>query len=86
MLTDPDKHFTGNREPAYEKFSDEVYREDPTQDILDWLQPFTVDLEDLEIHVLAHSSDRVNSDSEGDASKEEISKSMHRIHTNFRKY
>ena len=49
--------------------SDEMYNEDPTQGILDWLQPFTVDLEDLEMHVLAHSSEREISDSEGDASK-----------------
>ena len=35
----------------------------------DWLQPFTVNLEDLETHVPAHSSERENSDSEGDASK-----------------
>ena len=46
-----------------------MYNEDPTQGILDWLQPFTVDLEDLEMHVLAHSSEREISDSEGDASK-----------------
>ena len=31
-------------------------KEDPTQGIPDWLQPFTVNLEDLEAHVLAHSS------------------------------
>ena len=29
-------------------FSDEMYKEDPTQDIPDWLQPVTVNLEDLE--------------------------------------
>ena len=44
-------------------------KEDPTQGILDWLQPFTENLEDLETHVPAHSSERENSDSEGDASK-----------------
>ena len=48
MLTDPDKQATGNREPAFEKFSDEMYREDPTRGIPDWLQSFTVNLEDLE--------------------------------------
>ena len=48
MLTDPDKQATGNREPAYEKFSDEMYKEDPAQAIPNWLQPFTVNLEDLE--------------------------------------
>ena len=46
-----------------------MYKEDPTQGILDWLQPFTVNLEDLQAHVLAHSSERVISDSEGHASK-----------------
>ena len=69
MLTDPDKQSTGNHEPA-----DETNKEDPTQGIPDWLQPFTVDLEDLEAHVLAHSSARENSDSEGDASKVERQK------------
>ena len=29
-------------------FSDKIYKEDPTQGILDWLQPLTVNLEDLE--------------------------------------
>ena len=35
----------------------------------DWLQPFTVNLEDLETHVPAHSFERDNPGSEGDASK-----------------
>ena len=63
MLTDHDKQATGKREPA-----NEMNKEDPTQGIPVWLQPFTVNLEDLE-SVLAHSSERANSDSEGDASK-----------------
>ena len=58
MLTDHDKQATVNREPA-----NELNKEDPTQGIL-WLQPFTVNLEDLEAHVLAHSSEREKSDSE----------------------
>ena len=29
-------------------FSDKIYKEDPTQGIPDWLQPFSVNLEDLE--------------------------------------
>ena len=37
-------------------------------------------------HVLAHSSERANSDSEGDASKVEIHKRKHSILTHFRKY
>ena len=41
MLTDPDKQATGNREPAYDHFSDEMNKEDPTQGIPDGLQPFT---------------------------------------------
>ena len=52
MLTDPDKQATGNREPACEKFSDEMNKEDPTRGIPDWLQSFTDNLEDLEMHVL----------------------------------
>ena len=43
MLTDHDKQATGNREPA-----DETNKEDPIQSIPVWLQPFTVNLEDLE--------------------------------------
>ena len=49
-------------------------KEDPVQGILVWLQPFTVNLEDLEMYVLASSSERENSDSEGDASKVETQK------------
>ena len=55
-------------------FLNEMYKEDPTEGIPDWLQPFTVNLEDLEMHVFAHSSERENSDSEGDASKVEAQK------------
>ena len=50
------------------------------QDILVWLQPFTVNLEDLEMYALAHSSERENSDSEGDASKVETQKRKHSVH------
>ena len=62
----------GNREPA-----NEMNQEDPTQGILVWLQPFTVNLEDLDAHVIAHSSERENSDSECDASKVETHKRKH---------
>ena len=85
MLTDPDKQATGNREPAYEKNPDEMDKEDPTQGIPDLLQPFTVNLEDLEMLVFARSSERENSDSEGDASKVGIQKRKHSIHTNLQK-
>ena len=74
MLKDPGKQATGNHEPAYNFFLDETEKEDPTQGILDWLQPFTDNLEDLETHVLADSSERENSGSEGDASKVETQK------------
>ena len=43
MLTDHDKQATGNREPA-----NEMNKEDPTQGIPVWSQPFTVNLENLE--------------------------------------
>ena len=76
MLTNPDKQATQK---------DEMDKEDPTQGIPAWLQPFTVNLKDLETHVLAHSSERENSDSEGDATKVETQKRMHRIHTHFPK-
>ena len=68
-MTDHDQQTKGHREPA-----NEMNKEDPTQGIPVWLQPFTVNLEDLEAHVLAHSSERENSDSEGDASKVEAPK------------
>ena len=69
MQTNPDKQASGNRGSAHTE--DERNQEDPAQGILDWLQPFTENLEDLETHVPAHSSERVISDSEGDASKTE---------------
>ena len=71
MLTDHDKQATENREPA-----NEMNKEDPTQGTPVWLQPCTVNLEDedMEARVLAHSSERANSDSKGDASKVETQK------------
>ena len=83
MLTDHDKQVTGNREPA-----DETNKEDSTQGIPVWLQPFTVNLEDWEAHVLAHSSEKENSDSEGDvffSKKMETQKRKHGVHAHFRK-
>ena len=67
MPTDHDKQATENREPA-----NEMNKEDPTQGIPVWLQPFN--LEDREAYVLAHSSERANSDLEGGASKVETQK------------
>ena len=80
MLTDHDKQATGNREPA-----NEMNKEDPTRGIPVWLQPLPVNLEDLEAHVLAHFSERENSDSEGDASKVETQQRKHSVHAYFRK-
>ena len=60
MQTNPDMHASGNRDTD---------KEDPTQGIPDWLQPFSANLEDLETHVPARSSEREILDSEGDASK-----------------
>ena len=80
MLMDHDKQATGNREPA-----DEMNKKDPTQGIPVFLQPFTVNLEDLEAHALAHSSERANSDSEGEASNVETQKRKHSVHAYFRK-
>ena len=56
MLTDHDKQAARNREPA-----NEMNEEDPTQGILVWLQPFKINLEDVEAYVLAHSSEGANS-------------------------
>ena len=67
MQTNPDMQASGSRGLAHTE--DETDKEDPTQGIPDWLQPFTASLEDLETHVAAHSSDREILDSEGDASK-----------------
>ena len=82
MQTDPDKKSSGNRGPAHKK---NEMNKDPTQGIPDWLQPFTVNLEDLETHVPAHSSEREISDSEGDASKVGALKRKHSIYTHFPK-
>ena len=65
--------------------ADETNKEDPTQGIPVWLQPFTVNLQDLETHVVAHSSETENSGSEGDASKVETQKRKHSVHAYFRK-
>ena len=65
---------------------DEMHTWAPTQGILVWWQPITVHLEDLEAYVPAHYSERVNSDSEGDASKkEETHKRKHSVHAYCRK-
>ena len=74
MLTDYDKQVTGNREPA-----NEMNKEDPTQDIPVWLQPFTVNLEDLERCARTFLCKREDSDSEGDASKVETQKRKHSV-------
>ena len=83
MQTDLDKLASGNRGPAHKE--DEMNKEDPTQGIPDWLQPFTDNPEDLETHVPAHPSEREISDSEGDASKMETQKRKHSIYTHFSK-
>ena len=46
MQTNPEKPASGSRGSAH--IEDETDKEDPTQGFPDWLQPFTVDLEDLE--------------------------------------
>ena len=50
-----------------------MYKDYPMQGIPDWLQPFTV-ISGTWRSVLAHTPERVNSDSEGDASKVETLK------------
>ena len=86
MLTDPDKQAAGNREPTCEKFSDEMYKEDPTQDIPGWLQPVTVHLEDLEKcarRFLGKSEHRLG---RWRFKKWRHKKRKHSIHAYFRKY
>ena len=61
MQTVPDKPVAGSRQHDTQ---DEKDTEDPTQEVPEWLQNFTANLEDLEKHVPAHSSERENSDSE----------------------
>ena len=68
------KQVTGNRETA-----NEMNKEDPTQGIPVWLQPFTVNLEELEAHVLAHSSERRGCFKSGDT------KRKHSVRSYFRK-
>ena len=75
--TDADRSWQaghGNCEPE-----NEMNKEDPTQSL-----PFGYNLEDLEAHVLAHSSERVNSDSQDEASKVETQKRKHSVHAYFR--
>ena len=83
MQTNPDKLASGNRGSGHKE--DEINEEDPTQDIPDWLQPFTDNLEDVETHVPAHSSEREISDSEGHASKVATQKRKHCISSHFTK-
>ena len=64
--TNPDKQASESCGSAHTE--NEMDEEDPTLGILDWLQPFTENQEDLETHVPAHPSEREISDSEGDAS------------------
>ena len=66
MQTNPDEQASESRGSA--RTEDETDKEDPTQGIPEWLQPFTANPEDLETHVPAHSSEREISDSKGDAS------------------
>ena len=79
MQRDPEKPAPGNRGSAKK---DEMGKEDPTQGIPEWLQPFTDNLVHLETHVPAHSSERENSDSEG-AAKVVTQKRKHSIYTQF---
>ena len=66
--TDADRSWqAGHGEPWTSK-RDEQGR-DRRKAFLSWFLPFTVNLEDLQMHVLAHSSERANSESTGDASK-----------------
>ena len=81
MLTDSDKQVTGNRGRAPNK--DEMDKEDPTQGMPVWLQPFTDDLEDLQTNVPVQSSDRGNSDSEAPANVVTLRK--HSIYIHFPK-
>ena len=64
MQRGPEKLASGNRGSVNE---DEMDKVDPTQGILDWLQPLTDNPDDLETHVPAHSSESENSDSEAPA-------------------
>ena len=75
-----------SRPPSMRFFSDEMYKEDPTQAFLIGHSPSQLISRKLEMYVLAHSSEREISDSESDASKLWIQKWKHSIHTNFRKY
>ena len=63
MLTDPDKPPAGSR---MQEKQNRMETEDPTQEIPDWLQDFTANLEDLEKHVPAHFSEGENPDSAED--------------------
>ena len=70
MQTNFDRQASGSRGSAHTE--DETDKEDPTQSIPDWLQPFTAGR--MCPHIL---SEREISDSEGDASKVETQKRKH---------
>ena len=52
MTTRPDKQASGSRGSAHTE--DETDKEDPTQGIPDWLQPFRANQEDLETRMCSH--------------------------------
>ena len=84
MQTDPDKLASGNRGPAHKERRDEQGGSNARHSRL--AQHFTDNLEDLEPHVPAHSSERENSDSEGDAFKVgDTKKRKHNIYIHFSK-
>ena len=74
-----DKPATGYSEPAHKE--DDMDKEDPMQEIPEWLQPFTENLEDPETHVPA-LRERESSDSEG-APKVVTQKRKHSIYNSL---
>ena len=67
-------------------FSDEMFEEDPTQDVLDWLQPVTVNLEDLEKCARGFLWKSEHRFGRWRFKKWRDKKRKHSIHAYFRKY
>ena len=76
MQTVPDKPAAGSRQHESEKDT-----EDPTQEVPEWLQNSTANLEDLDKHVPAHIYKRERENSGSEASTKVVDKSKLQKHS-----
>ena len=81
--TDADRSWQAGHDEPWTRRRDAQGRSNARQSCL--VAALHSDAEDLQAHVLAHSSEWENSDSEGDASKVETQKRKQSVHAYFRK-